>query len=116
MSSNFQQSDEPLLARLGERVAQLRISKNLTQAELAQQAGLGLATVQRLEQGAAATQLAGFVRVCRVLGVVDGFDALLPAPQASPLAQLKLQGKPRQRASKAKTAKPAAPWTWGDET
>ena len=115
MKLTDQHSDDALLARLGERVAQLRISKNLTQAQLAQQAGLGLATVQRLEQGAAATQLSGFVRVCRVLGVAEGFDALLPAPQPSPLAQLKLQGKQRQRASAPRMQVPAKPWAWGDE-
>jgi transcriptional regulator with XRE-family HTH domain len=109
-------ADIAFLKGLGERSAQLRIAKNLTQAQLAESAGLGLRTIQRLEQGEAATQLGGFVRVCRALGVADGFDVLLPTPPISPLAQLKAAGKERKRASASKIAEPKARWKWGDET
>ncbi len=109
--------DDALLLRIGERVTALRLAQNLTQVQLAEKAGLGLRTLQRLEQGAAATQLDGFVRVCSALGVVEGFDALLPAPMPSPIAQLKLYAKVRQRASASKVAEPKPkPWVWGDET
>jgi transcriptional regulator with XRE-family HTH domain len=108
-------TDEALLKLLGERLARLRLTKNLTQQQLAEQAGLGLRTVQRLELGAAATQLSGFVRVCRVLGLVERFEALVPEEAASPMAQLKQQGRKRQRATGKKTAqgKPKQ-WTWGE--
>lgn len=109
-------TDEALLKLIGERVARLRLSLNLTQRQLAEQAGLGLRTVQRLELGMAATQLSGFVRVCRALGLVEGFDALIPQPLPSPVAQLKLRGKQRKRASAVKPAvKPSGPagrWQW----
>ena len=109
-------TDEALLKLIGERLARLRLAKNLTQEQLAEQAGLGLRTVQRLELGAAATQLSGFVRVCRVLGLVERFDALIPEETASPIAQLKLQGRQRQRASGRKAAATGEPkkWTWGE--
>ena len=114
-------TDEALLRLLGERFAQLRLSKNLTQAQLAEQAGLGLRTVQRLELGKAATQLSGFVRVCRVLGILERLDALLPAQTASPIAQLAQQkqlkryGQQRKRASGRKlTARQPKKWTWGE--
>ncbi len=108
-------TDEALLKLIGERVARQRLSKNLTQGRLAEQAGLGMRTVQRLEQGVAATQLAGFVRVCRVLGLVEGFDALIPEVAASPMAQLKQQGRKRRRATgrKAVGDEPKK-WTWGE--
>lgn len=108
-------TDEALLRLIGERVARLRLSMNLTQGQLAEQAGLGLRTVQRLELGVAATQLSGFVRVCRVLGLVEGFETLIPEPVPSPVAQLKLRGKERKRASSAKPAEPAGKWRWGDK-
>jgi transcriptional regulator with XRE-family HTH domain len=107
-------TDGALLELLGRRLARIRLSLNLTQQQLAEQAGLGLRTVQRLELGAAATQLSGFVRVCRVLGLVEGFETLIPEPMPSPVAQLKLRGKERKRASSAKPAQPAGPWQWGD--
>lgn len=111
-------TDTALLQLLGQRLMQLRLARNLTQKQLAEQAGLGLRTVQRLELGAAATQLSGFVRVCRVLGLVERFDLLVPASAPSPLEQLKLQGRKRQRASgrrpnQAQSGR-AAKWTWGN--
>lgn len=110
-------SDDRLLTQLGARVTVLRLSKNLTQAGLAQQAGVGLRTLQRLESGSAATQLSGLVRVCRALDFLDRFESLVPAVQASPLAQLKAQSTPqRKRASTRKSVDPATPkkWTWGE--
>ena len=93
----------------------MRLGRNLTQEQLAEQAGLGVRTVQRLELGVAATQLSGFVRVCRVLGLVEQLEMFIPEPVASPMAQLKAQGKKRQRATGGK----AAPgkkneWKWGE--
>jgi transcriptional regulator with XRE-family HTH domain len=115
MNIQSQVSDESLLKLIGERLAGRRLAKNLTQSQLADQAGLGLRTVQRLELGAAATQLSGFVRVCRVLGLVERLDAFIPEPAVSPLAQLKLQGRQRQRASgKPATTGDKTKWTWAD--
>ena len=115
MKIDSQMTDAQVLAVVGERLAQLRLAKNLTQQGLAEQAGLGVRTLQRLETGAAATQLSGFVRVCRALGLVERLEALVPESTASPMAQLKLQGSTRQRAS-GRTAAARAPkkWTWGE--
>ena len=110
-------TDTALLKLIGERLAQLRLAKNLTQEQLAEQAGLGLRTLQRLELGQAATQLSGFVRVCRALGLADHFELLLPAQKTSPISQLKLQSRQRKRATGRKsTAQPAAKWTWGESS
>ena len=108
-------TDEALLKLIGERLARLRLTKNLTQGQLAEQAGLGLRTVQRLELGLAATQLSGFVRVCRALGLVERFDALIPEEAASPIAQLQQQGRKRRRATGKKAAEGTPKkWTWGE--
>ena len=115
-------TDQALLKLIGERLAQLRLAKNLIQAQLSAQAGLGVRTVQRLELGEAATQLSGFVRVCRALGIIERFDTLLPEPADSPmeqLAQLKRSGHRRKRASGSTPARHPArqaqkKWTWGE--
>lgn len=108
-------TDETLLKLIGERLAQIRLSKNLTQEQLADQAGIGLRTVQRLELGAAATQLSSFVRVCRILGLVERFEVLIPEAAVSPIAQLKLQSRKRKRATGRKTVKSESKkWTWGE--
>ena len=116
MKIDTQTTDQALLKLMGERLAGVRLARNLTQGELATQAGLSLRTVQRLELGAAATQLSGFVRICRVLGLVERFEMLIPEPAVSPMAQLKLQGQKRQRATGRRVAVPGPgkKWTWGE--
>ncbi len=115
MKSYPQMADDTFLELIGKRLAQMRLNRNLTQEQLADQAGIGLRTVQRLELGAAATQLSGFVRVCRVLGLLERLDSFIPELPASPMAQLKLQGRKRQRATgKKATISEKKKWTWGD--
>src|SRR2546425_1078234 len=94
-----QATDEAVLSELGGRLAQVRLERNLTQAQLAEQAGVSKRTVERLESGSVATQLSGFIRVCRVLDWVERFDLLVPDPVPSPVEQLKLRGRKRQRAT-----------------
>jgi transcriptional regulator with XRE-family HTH domain len=115
MKMQSQMTDEATLHELGKRLTGARLDHNLTQGELAEQAGVSKRTVERLELGQVGTQLSGFVRVCRALGLLERFDALIPEPVASPMAQLKLQGRKRQRAS-GKRAAASAPkkWTWGE--
>ena len=117
-------TDDALLPLIGGRLAQLRLAKSLTQQQLADQAGLGVRTVQRLELGEAAAQLSSFVRVCRVLGLIERLDALLPEQPASPMAQLAQQtqlkryGQQRKRATTRKLVarEPQKKWTWGEST
>ena len=112
-------SDDQILRQVGERLAQIRLTKNLTQDQLAEEAGLGLRTIQRLESGATATRLSGFVRVCRVLDLLKRFDVMIPEDVPSPIDQWKLRGKKRRRASGGKAKKTSKPnaakkWEWGE--
>ena len=116
MKITKQATDEVVLNELGERLARIRLDRNLTQAQLATQAGVSKRTVERLEAGTVGTQLSGFIRVCRALDVIGRFDLLVPEPAPSPVEQLKMAGRQRQRASTAKPAKPSAKkWQWGDK-
>jgi len=110
-------TDSAVLEELGMRLAGARLGRNLTQAELAEQAGVSKRTVERLESGAVATHLSGFLRVCRVLGLLEHFDSLVPESGISPMEQLKRQSGKRQRASgkRGSTGKPGK-WTWGDQS
>jgi transcriptional regulator with XRE-family HTH domain len=110
-------TDDVILRELGERLAGIRLERNLTQAALAEQAGVSKRTVERLESGEVATQLSGFVRVCRALSLLERFDALIPEPAISPIAQMKLQGRKRKRASGSRAALGAPKtWTWGESS
>ena len=116
MKIDSRSTDEAILAEFGNRLATLRLEQNLTQSQLAREAGVSKPTLQRMESGAVATQLSSFLRVCRALGLLEHFESLIPEATTSPMAQLKQQGRKRQRASGAK-AVPRTPkkWTWGDE-
>lgn len=108
-------TDDTILRELGARLTAARLDQNLTQAALAEQAGLSKRTVERLESGEVAAQLSGFIRVCRALGLMDRVEALVPEPAPSPMAQLKLQGRTRKRATSRKTpALEPKKWTWGE--
>lgn len=116
MKITKQSTDAVALAEIGRRLALVRLEKNLTQVQLAEQAGISKSTVQRLESGDVSPQLSGFIRVCRVLDLMERLDLLVPEPVPSPVEQLKLGGKRRQRASKARSTKTSAKkWQWGDK-
>ena len=107
-------TDEAVLQIIGQRLAAIRLSMNLTQGELAERAGVGLRTIQRMEMGQAATQLSLFLRVCRVLELMDRLDVMISEPPVSPMEMLRRKGRTRRRAS-AKNEPPTdhVPWTWG---
>ena len=118
MKITGQLSDEAILREVGSRLAGARLARNLTQAVLAEEAGVSKRTVERLESGEVAARLSGLVRVCRALGIVDRLDALVPAPTASPVEQLKLAGHRRKRASGRRRSETSTKrkWKWGDES
>lgn len=109
-----QLTDDAVLRELGERLGRVRLQRNMTQAELAVEAGVSKRTIERMEAGGA-TQLVNLVRACRALNLVEGFETLIPEPLPSPIAQLKLRGKERKRASSAKPPTPVTKWQWGEK-
>ena len=115
MEASSQPSDQAALRTLGRRLARHRLNRNLTQANLAAQAGVSPLTVQRIEQGRS-SQAANLVRVLRALGLLDNLDALVPEPAVSPIQQARMRGRIRQRASsRSGGPEPSAGWSWGDE-
>ena len=109
-------TDEAILRELGGRLASARLAGNLTQAGLAEEAGVSKRTIERLESGEVASRLSALVRVCRVLGLLDRLDVLVPPTAPGPVEQLRLAGRARKRASKPRlpAAQPSKTWTWGD--
>ncbi len=115
--------DKAVLMEIGNRLARRRLDLNLTQAVLATEAGVAKRTVERIEAGGS-IQLSTFVRLMRVLGLIDGLEQALPESEPRPMELLKLKGRQRRRASGSAGAPDAGgrvmesgsvPWTWGDE-
>lgn len=114
MAMEMGMNDAALLIMVGARIAALRLARNMTQEQMAEDAGLALRTVQRLELGAVATQLSGFLRVCRVLGLLERMHAFLPPPVASPMQQLRQAGRVRRRATGHRPGSKPGTWTWAE--
>lgn len=106
--------DETVLMELGDRLAQRRLERQLTQAELAEQAGVSKRTVERIEAGAT-TQMSTMIRIFRILELLDRLDDLVPEGGPRPMDLLKLKGAARQRASGRRKKKPDGEWSWGVE-
>jgi transcriptional regulator with XRE-family HTH domain len=115
MKITNQLADHAILNALGTRLAKARLDRNLTQAQLAENAGVSKRTVERIEAGESA-QLASFIRLCRALDLVDYFEMLVPETPLSPIAQLKARGKSPQRARTERSAHSTTKkWAWGDD-
>ena len=119
-------SDDERLTRLGRRIAEQRLRVDQTQSQLAHEAGVSRATIQRLE-GGASIQLDHLVRVLRALGLADRLDELVPELPRSPLEAIR-NARGRQRASggrgrndrsssrAAERRRDEGEWQWGDRS
>jgi len=104
-------TDATVLRALGSRLERQRIEANLTQAALAEQAGVAKRTLERIEAGLGC-ELSTLVRLLRVLDLSTGFDSLIPELPPSPIAQLQLKGKQRRRVHTKPPSAPAKSWSW----
>lgn len=107
-------SDRAVIEEIGRRITRRRIDMNLTQAMLAERAGIGKRTVERLENGDS-TQLSSVVRMLRVLDLLPAVDAMIPEARIKPLDVVKLKGRQRKRASPGRP-KTSAKWEWQDKS
>lgn len=87
---------DEILSGLGARLTEHRLSRRLTQEELAQRAGLSKRTVERMEKATSDVRLSAFVAVCQTLGLTEGFDALVPAVELGPLALARGERLPKR--------------------
>ncbi|MCC6914799.1 MAG: helix-turn-helix transcriptional regulator [Rhodospirillaceae bacterium] len=102
------------LREVGERLSKIRLSRNLTQASLAQDAGASVSSIKRLEAGENVS-LDTFVRVLMALDLTEHLSAFLPDPEVRPIERVKRAGHERQRARGAVSVTKATDWAWGED-
>lgn len=105
-------TDESVLKEIGQRISHLRLARNLTQAEVAEEAGVTRPTLARIEKGLP-TDFVSVVRLLRALNLMDRLDALVAPQSISPVDLANLKGKERRRARGVSSKKRL--WKWGDE-
>lgn len=76
-------SDATILAKLGARIKSSRLKQNITQESLAISANISLSSVKKIESGEIKS-FDSLLRVLRVLGKLDIFQAMVDEEQLSP--------------------------------
>lgn len=90
-------SNHAIATELGHRIAQLRLEKNLTQQQLADEIGMSRMGYGKLEKGAG--KFENIIATLRALDRLDLVEQFIPEMPFSPMEQLKLKGKQRIRAT-----------------
>jgi transcriptional regulator with XRE-family HTH domain len=98
---------------ISNRIENIRLSRNITQARLARESGLSLRTIKRIENGSGVS-LNTFIRVLMALGIHHNLDALLPDPKVRPIERVGFRSKIRKRARSSKKSVAEGNWVWGD--
>ena len=85
MADFYEYSTPELVRLLGSRFKEYRMRCNLTQKEVAEQSGIGLTTIHKIENGTAnSLSLSTFILLLRVVGQVNALDDVLPELPESP--------------------------------
>lgn len=89
---------------IGEYVKKTRLSKNWSQAELAERAGLNRSTISLFESGEKGN-IETFVRLIRALDKLQIFEQFESRFNIDPLANIERENKERQRKQRTKKIK-----------
>lgn len=107
----YSMTEKAIEAELGIRLKTLRLRKNRTQKQVAEDAALSLNVIKGLEAGRG--KLSSLIAVLRELEALDDLDQFIKEEQISPLQLAKQQGKKRKRATGSRgriTAKEQPEW------
>jgi putative transcriptional regulator len=99
---------------LCKRLESIRLSRNMTQQRLAEEAGVSLRTIGRLEKGQGVS-LDTFIRVLTALRIQHSLESLLPDPAVRPIERVGAGTRERKRARPVASSNDRPAWSWGDE-
>ena len=106
-------TSEQIEAALCKRIENIRLSRNITQAQLAEEANFSPRTIGRLEKGQGVS-LDTFIRIMMALGIQQNLETLLPDPTVRPIERVGMGAGERQRARPKSIDEPPT-WSWGDD-
>ena len=101
--------ENDILLELGRRLTQVRKQQGYIQQDLADKAGIGVATLRRIEHGQD-SQLESWLKLLKALEFTHSIEQLLPENFDSPMAEV--LGSRKRRRQQVADATPA----WGDES
>lgn len=97
-----------------EQLVNIRLSRNLTQAQLAKEAGVSTKTITNLEDGKSIS-FDTFIRVLKALELQNNLKTLLPDPTIRPVERIQQRGVERKRVRHTHQTKAKPTLKWGDE-
>jgi len=100
-------------AALCKRLESIRLSRNITQAQLAEEAGVSPRTIGRLEKGQGVS-LDTFIRIMMALDIQQSLEALMPDPTVRPIERVGFRAGERKRARPIQSSNERPIWSWGD--
>ena len=96
------------------RLAEIRLARNISQTDLAANAGISLRTLQNLEKGEK-VNFDTFIRVMSALRIHQSLETLLPDPTIRPIERVASGDRERKRASaKRSGSSKSKAWAWSD--
>ncbi|MHA7128442.1 helix-turn-helix domain-containing protein [Algoriphagus namhaensis] len=90
-------SDSAIVQAIGEFIKGTRLNRNITQADLATQAGLNRWTLSQIENGES-INLSSLIQILRALDQLNLLQGFELKNELSPLELAKMQKKKRERA------------------
>lgn len=112
MELSGNENNKTIMEEMGRRIKDVRVCMNLTQADMADRAGLSLATVVRMEKGES-VKVENVLNVFRTIGVLQNVNLLVQEQTLRPTDMVDQTNK-RQRASRA-GRKDKQEWIWGED-
>jgi len=89
-----------VLDEFGERIRAHRLASNLSQEEVAFQAGIRLSNLARFEAGQESIDFVAFVKICLALGMKDRVPEWVPVLPETDQGRTRYRDRLRRRASK----------------
>ena len=106
-------TSDQIEAALCKRLESIRLFRNITQAQLAEEAGVSPRTIGRLEKGQGVS-VDTFIRIMMALGIQQNLEALLPDPTVRPIERVGIGAGERKRARPTQSGDERPSWSWGD--
>jgi transcriptional regulator with XRE-family HTH domain len=94
-------TDDAIASAIGARLQELRLKKNLSQEQVAEEAGISRQTLINLLHGKGT--MVNLVAVLRAIGELERVTSLIQPVRPSPLQVIKMAGTQRVRATGARS-------------
>lgn len=106
------ESEKSILREFGSRIKQYRVSLNITQQQFAQNCGLSVATLMRIENGED-TKWSAIIKILSQFNLLDNLNILIPENQPDYKAIFEEKSAKKRARPNKKTTNNT--WLWGED-